>query len=260
MNTVESYQQMVEAVSDLLRQSKSILFITGAGISAESGLPTYRGIGGLYNDKLTKDNIPIELALSGMMMLQKPEITWTYISEIEKACRGAQCNRAHRIIAQMEQRFKRVWVLTQNVDGFHRDAGSQKLIDIHGDIHSIYCRACSYSIPKANYRELAIPPVCPECRNILRPDVVLFGELLDTGKIARLGDELQKGFDIVFSIGTTSVFPYISRPVMEAAMRGIPTVEINPADTEVTRYVSYKFPYGAMQVLEDIWGRLELKE
>lgn len=248
---------MLDEVVVLLEKSKNILFVTGAGISAESGLPTYRGIGGLYNDRLTKDNIPIEVALSGMMMLQKPEITWTYISEIEKACRGAKYNRAHEIIAQMEQRFERVWVLTQNVDGFHRDAGSEKLVEIHGDIHTVFCTRCNYTISRANYPELQIPPKCPECGSIMRPDVVLFGEFLKMERLAQINAELLKGFDVVFSVGTTSVFPYISRPVIEASLNGVPTVEINPSDTEVTRYVSYKFPHGAVQVLGDIWEKLD---
>jgi len=251
------YNNSVAGIVALLKKSKSILFITGAGVSAESGLPTYRGIGGLYNDRLTKDNIPIEVALSGLMMLQNPEITWNYISEIEKACRGAKYNRAHEIIAQMERRFERVWVLTQNVDGFHRDAGSQKIVEIHGDIHTVFCTRCHYTIPKANYPDLHIPPQCPECGKIMRPDVVLFGEFLKMERLEQINAELMKGFDIVFSVGTTSVFPYISRPVIEAAQSGVPTVEINPSDTEVTRYVTYKLPHGAVQVLSDIWERLK---
>jgi NAD-dependent deacetylase len=255
----DNYQSLINDIVVLLEDSNNILFITGAGISAESGLPTYRGIGGLYKDKLTKDNIPIEEALSGGMMLQNPEVTWAYISEIEKACRGAKYNHAHEIIAKMEQRFERVWVLTQNVDGFHRDAGSDKIVDIHGDIHMVFCPACSYTIPKAKYSELLIPPQCPNCNSIMRPDVVLFGEFLKAEKTRQINAELRKGFDIVFSIGTTSVFPYISRPVIEASMNGTPTVEINPSDTEVTKYVSHKFPYGAVKVLGDIWEQLDEK-
>ncbi len=251
-----NYQEMIDQVVALLKKSRSILFITGAGISAESGLPTYRGIGGLYEDKLTRHDIPIETALSGSMMRQNPELCWSYISEIEKACRGAKFNRAHQIIAEFERRFERVWVLTQNVDGFHRQAGSKNLVDIHGDIHTIYCAACSYTIAHADYPGLPIPPHCPACRHVMRPDVVLFGEYLKPEKIARLQDETRKGFDVIFSIGTTSVFPYISRPVIEASLQKIPTVEINPSPTEITRYVSYKFPYGAVKVLSDIWERM----
>lgn len=251
-----NYQEMIAQVVALLKKSRSILFITGAGISAESGLPTYRGIGGLYEGRLTRHDIPIETALSGFMMQQDPELCWSYISEIEKACRGAKFNRAHQIIAEFERRFERVWVLTQNVDGFHRQAGSQNLLEIHGDIHTIYCVACSYTITRVAYPELSIPPYCPKCRHIMRPDVVLFGEYLKPEKIARLQEETRKGFDVIFSIGTSSVFPYISRPVIEASLQKIPTVEINPSETEITRYVSIKFPYGAVKVLSDIWSGL----
>src|SRR5512146_115305 len=134
----------IKKVCLVLSKAANILFITGAGISADSGLPTYRGIGGLYNNRHTDDDIPIEEALSGKMLAAAPAIAWKYISQIERACRGAAFNRSHEVIAQMEQFFPRVLVLTQNVDGFHYQAGSKNVIDIHGDIHQLACTACSY--------------------------------------------------------------------------------------------------------------------
>ncbi len=243
-------------LGEQLRTARRILFITGAGISAESGLPTYRGIGGLYNDKLTKDNIPIEEALSGYMMQTRPELTWSYISEIEKACRGAKFNRAHSIIAEMENYFHGVCVLTQNIDGFHRDAGSENVIDIHGDIHNLFCPSCGYKEIHSDYSKLQIPPVCSNCSSTMRPDVILFGEYLDSKKLEKFEMEMREGFDAVFSIGTTSVFPYISRPIYEANMRKAITVEINPSDTEVTDSVMIKIPTGAIEALSKIWDHI----
>src|SRR5512136_240929 len=96
----------------LLKNAQSLLFITGAGMSADSGLPTYRGIGGLYNRNTTEDGIPIEEALSGSMMRRRPEVTWKYLSQIEQSARAARCNRGHQVIAEMERHFERVWTLT----------------------------------------------------------------------------------------------------------------------------------------------------
>lgn len=186
----------IEKVISLLNGCKSILFITGAGISAESGLPTYRGIGGLYNDKATEDGIPIEMALAGETLQNHPEITWKYLLKIEQRCRQATYNRAHEVIAQMEQHFKRVWVLTQNIDGFHQRAGSKNVVDIHGDAHKLVCPSCGWHAVVDDYRGVSIPPLCPECKNIVRPDVVFFGEMLPADKTQLLMRELEIGFDI----------------------------------------------------------------
>jgi NAD-dependent deacetylase len=250
--------QTVEGIIAAMRRSHRLLFITGAGISAESGLPTYRGIGGLYNENLTEEELPIEVALSGEMMAVAPHIPWKYIYQIEKSCRGARFNTAHAIIAELQSHFDNVCVLTQNVDGFHREAGSRNLIEIHGDIHDLYCTGCGYQTTVPDYSTLTIPPHCLHCQAVLRPRVVLFGELLPSNAVERFYDELDQGFDMVFSIGTTSVFPYIAQPVIEASYLGIPTVEINPGQTAVSRYVEFKLAAGAAASMERIWqGYLE---
>src|SRR3989339_1716546 len=101
VNITES--ENIRKVIQLLKGCQNILFITGAGVSADSGLPTYRGIGGLYNDKSTEDGIPIEMALAGETLYTHPEVTWKYLLEIEKNCREAKFNRAHQVIAEMER-------------------------------------------------------------------------------------------------------------------------------------------------------------
>ena len=117
----------VARIAAEMRRARRLLFITGAGISADSGLPTYRGIGGLYNDQTTEDHFSIETALSGAMLDAQPAITWKYLHQIESTCRGARFNDAHAIIADLDNHFE-VCVLTQNIDGFHRNAGSRYLI------------------------------------------------------------------------------------------------------------------------------------
>ena len=237
-------------VIEVLRHANSVLWITGAGISADSGLPTYRGIGGLYEKDNFIEGVPIEVALSGRMFENRPHVCWRAIRQIENAVRGAAPNRAHHIIAASEERFERVVTLTQNVDGLHRQAGSKNVIDIHGDIYDLYCTNCSWRERVKTFAHLDPLPVCVHCQAPIRPDVVLFGELLPVRKVATLAQACHKGFDAVFSVGTTSVFPYIAQPIISARQAGKLAVEINPDSTEVSGVVNVKIAAGAVDTLE----------
>ena len=243
----------IEKTVSFLRASKKLLFITGAGLSADSDLPTYRGVGGLYDRDNTEEGLPIETMLSGTMMATRPELTWKYLYEIEKACRGKTFNRGHQVIAEMEAHFKKVWVLTQNVDGFHHRAGSRAVIDIHGSLHELCCTGCQRSSRRQDYRDLPIPPHCSDCGAMLRPNVVLFGEALPYDKVAQLNRILLEGVDLVFSVGTSSLFPYIVEPVVEAKRYGIPTVEINPGHTDISQMVDVHLASKAAETLDAIW-------
>lgn len=243
----------LQQAADLLRRASSVICVTGAGISADSGLPTYRGIGGLYDHRQTDEGMPIEEALSGDTLARYPQITWKYLREIEARCRGARFNRGHEVIALMQQRFERVVVLTQNIDGFHQAAGSADVIDIHGNMYDVYCPSCGWKTRLADYSALnGIPPLCPH-GHCCRPDVVFFGEMLDPRKCRRLAVELQRGFDLCLSIGTSSVFPYIQQPVHEARRQGCPSIEINPSDTEVSHLVGLRVRMSAARALDEIW-------
>jgi NAD-dependent deacetylase len=247
-------RETVDAVAGVMARARSALFITGAGISAESGLPTYRGIGGLYEEDDRADGVPVEVALSGSMFGKHPEITWKYIHQIELACRGARPNRAHEIIALISERLERSLVLTQNVDGFHTAAGSKHVIEIHGNIHDLRCTRCAWKQTVPDFSALSFPPKCPRCKAVVRPNVVLFGEALAVEPFQRLEEELARGFDIVFSVGTTSVSPYIARPVLIAKSEGIPTVEVNPGKTEVSDIVDYPLRAGARSAFKALWS------
>ncbi len=246
----------VARVAGLLKKCNSILFITGAGLSADSGLPTYRGIGGLYEENLTEDGYRIEDALSGDMLRRRPDITWKYLAQIEANCRGAGPNAAHKAIARLEEEFASVLVFTQNIDGLHQAAGSRNVIEIHGDLHRLSCMGCTQREQIKNLEGRSLPPRCPRCGAYMRPEVVLFGECLPREAMERFYDELEQGFDLVFSVGTTSVFPYIAEPVVWAARTGIPTVEINPGQTTVSDYVGYKLPLGAASALAALLDRV----
>jgi len=247
----------IDALVRILRKSRSLLFITGAGVSAESGIPTYRGVGGLYNVDTTEDGVAIEEALSASMLALNPALTWKYLAQIGMAVQGARHNRAHEVIAELESHFHRVWTLTQNVDGFHKAAGSKNVIEAHGNMHSLSCTKCKYTESLDKFDALEIPPKCPRCGALVRPDVVLFGELIDGPGVEHIQAELEKGFDMVLSIGTTSVFPYIQAPIYMAKSAGNVTVEINPSETTVSHVVDYRLAMPAGAALDEIWKRYQ---
>ena len=249
-------REAIEAIADRLVDLQNLLFVTGAGVSADSGLPTYRGVGGLYDDGQTEDDLPIEVCLSGQMFRRDPARTWKYIRQIEQACRGARPNLAHTRIAELERIRERVWVLTQNVDGLHAAAGSTKLIPIHGDVHRLACTRCDWRAQVVDYAELEPLPRCPECDAVIRPEVVLFDEMLPLAALADLRRELDQGFDAVIIIGTSAVFPYVAAPVHQAASQRKPTIEINPGESEVSSLVDVHLRLGAALAMDALWQAL----
>jgi NAD-dependent deacetylase len=252
-------QPSIAEIAELVDKSQRILFITGAGISADSGLPTYRGIGGLYDGSDTEDEVSIEQALSGDMLHRRPELTWKYLLQVERACRGAGYNLAHKLIAEIERIKPQSWVLTQNIDGFHRAAGTQQLIEIHGKVGELRCLKCHYEQFMEDYSHIDTVPYCPRCHGVMRPNVVLFGEMLPDSAVQDLHREMMRGFDLVFSIGTTSVFPYISQPVFEARRWNAKVIEVNPGFTEVSAFVNYKLSMRAVDAMAGIWHALGYK-
>ncbi len=246
----------IRHAGELFRKSRNILFITGAGISADSGLPTYRGVGGLYDDRETEDGIRIEQALSAEMLRQRPEITWKYLMQIGAAVARHTFNDAHRVIAGMEQGDRRVWVLTQNIDGYHSRAGSRNVIEVHGSMWRLRCEKCG-EVRKLATVTLSGPiPQCDGCRVPMRPDVVLFNEPLPVAALQTLDRELGRGFDLIVTVGTSNQFAYILQPVIHAVRVGIPTLEINPARTEISGKVDLYLPLGAKNAMLAIENEL----
>ena len=241
-------ETVCQEIARRLKSSRRVLFITGAGVSADSGLPTYRGVGGLYNDESTEDGLSIEDALSGDCFAVRPDITWKYLSQIQDNCRKVVPNPAHRAIAALERHLD-VIVLTQNIDGLHRAAGSSNVIQIHGSLDERFCPRCG-ALAAAD--DPQVPPLCPVCTAVVRPRVVLFNEALPEAALQHLDKERRQGFDMVFVIGTSAVFNYVVEPVVHALRAGIPVVEINPAMTRLSHHVDYYLPAGAAAVMETI--------
>ena len=167
----------IDKAAQALSGAERILIITGAGLSADSGLPTYRGLGGLYNGE-TEDGLPIEVALSGPTLRRDPALCWKYLAEIGRACLQAEPNAGHFAIAELQRRKPGTWVLTQNIDGFHRRAGSppDRLIEIHGQLAPLSCMGCGKvdGRPLPSLLDQPLLPRCLTCDGVLRPAVVLF--------------------------------------------------------------------------------------
>lgn len=242
-------------VARILARARRVVFLTGAGISAESGLPTYRGVGGLYNEMTIDEGMPIEDILSDETFARDPALTWKYLFEIERACRGARPNAAHALIAALESHCE-VCVVTQNVDGFHVEAGSSDVIEIHGRLGELVCTRCARRTATRTFDGLALPPRCAACGGVLRPAVVLFGEMLPPDAVARYERAFLRGFDLVFAVGTTAGFPYIYEPVAANARAGVPTVEINPDLTPLSACVAHRFACGAVAALQSLIPRI----
>ena len=243
-------------ITQLLKNPARILCITGAGISADSGLPTYRGVSGLYESACTDEGIPIETALSGPMFRRQPELTWKYIHQLEKSCRGAFPNAGHTALRELEERGHHVCILTQNVDGLHERAGSENVIAIHGRLHEVGCCDCDYNDAAADYEKLPALPRCPLCDGIVRPRIILFGEALPEKQLITLHQEMALGFDVVLSVGTTSLFPYILEPMLRARSWGALSVEVNPEETPATLVSDVVFRDSAAAWFETLLGKL----
>jgi len=241
----------VQRAAEALRQAERILFITGAGLSADSGLPTYRGVGGLYNGH-TEDGLPIEAALSGPMLELNPGLCWKYLAEIGRACLAGKPNAGHLAIAELQNRKPGCWVLTQNVDGYHRAAGSppQRLIEIHGTLAPLFCMSCGEeSAELTEHLSKSLPPQCSRCSGVLRPPVVLFEEMLPALALRRLQSELQTGFDAVVAVGTSASFAYIVEPLLHVRNGGGFTAQIDPSASELSLLVDVHIAAAAADVL-----------
>jgi NAD-dependent deacetylase len=268
MSTHPEIDQLLNNVANRLRQARRVLFITGAGISADSGLPTYRGLGGLYNSKQTDEGYSIEHCLSASMFSVNPGMTWKYMLQIGEAVARCQPNPAHKIIAQWEKEFNhrggKVVVFTQNIDSYHRRAGTTNLLEIHGSLRELFCTEClweteiDFDSPESQSLQdclaelgTVLPPRCPRCSGVIRPRIVMFEETLPREVLEKFDQEFQEGngFDLVFAVGTSAMFPYITSPVLHAGRCGKTTVEINPVAGALSSSVTFYLPLRAADAL-----------
>lgn len=245
-------REAIDAVGGLLTQARSALFITGPGLSAESGLPHYRGIAGLSR-KNPNDGRLIESALSVETLARRPKVTWRTLLDMDAQITAAEPNLGHQVLVGFERALARTAIMTINVDRLHQRAGSRNVIEMHGALHDLRCPHCEISTRQDSYAHLAIPPVCAICGTTLRPDMPLFGESLPADPFTRLQAELDLGFDLVCAVGIATLFPYLARPLLLAKQEGIPTVEIGTAPSELSDVVDFVFTGAPTKILGQIW-------
>ncbi len=187
----------LERVRTALKNARSVTVLTGAGISADSGVPTFRGADGLWKNFRAEDLATPEA------FARDPRLVWEWYNWRRELIATKQPNPAHHAVARMEERFPQFWLITQNVDGLHRAAGSQRLSEIHGNIWMVRCTACSRVTEN---RDVPIPilPHCPACQGLLRPHIVWFGESLAPTDLQRSYDSLQ-ACEVCLIIGTSGV-------------------------------------------------------
>ena len=216
---------MLEAV-DLLRRGRYVIAFTGAGISAESGIPTFRGKDGLWS-KFRPEDLATPEAFR-----RNPRLVWEwYASRIEMVVK-AEPNIAHRALAVLERQGILKAVITQNVDGLHTRAGSRNVIELHGNILRVKCTQCSYKAGIDGPPE-EIPPRCPRCGGLLRPDVVWFGEPLPLAELHRAWEEAERA-DTIIVVGTSGVVePAGSIPLIVSG-RGGSIINVNPEPNRYT--------------------------
>lgn len=238
-----------------LRKAYQVCVLTGAGISAESGVPTFReaqtGLWARYD--------PMELATPTAFQ-RDPQLVWKWYTWRRELIRHAEPNPGHFALAKMEEYIPSFTLATQNVDNLHQRAGSGKnlpVIELHGNIQRNKCSIENIIIE--SWQETgAVPPHCPHCDGLLRPDVVWFGEALPPTAIQAAREAARK-CEIFFSIGTSSlVEPAASLPY-SALQSGACLVEINPKPTPLTAQATYVFPLPAGKVLpalvNQVWGK-----
>lgn len=247
---------IVRKIATLLRRAESALFITGSGLSAESGVPTFRGVTGLYEVSDQEDGFPIEVAFSGQMLELRPEIAWKHIARAEAACRRARANRGHEIIAELQERIGRVWVFTQNVDGLHSAAGSRNVLEMNGNLRHLACMSCSEWETVKDYVGMDIPPACRHCGKLVRPEIVLFGEMASTRVLDRMVEEMEEGFDLVVLVGTSALHPDVKTSLEECRLMRTPIIEINAGKSEVPDLIDDYIEAKPVAALEAIWDAL----
>ena len=232
--------QVDKSLIDTLGESESIVFFTGAGISSESGIPTFRGKAGIWN-KLR----PEELA-NFNAFIRNPEMVWEWYNHRKKIIHESQPNPAHLTIAEMQNHFNDVTVVTQNIDNLHRRAGSNTIFELHGNIERNYCINCK----KFYNEELDFSKGVPkcECGGLIRPDVVWFGEYLPEDQFLG-GEKAAINSDIFFVVGTSAIVYPAAGLVYTARQSGSSIVEINIEETPFSSIADYSYFGKAGEVL-----------
>lgn len=243
----------VEAVAPLLAKAARVAVLTGAGVSAESGIPTFRdamsGMWARFN--------PSELA-SPAGFVRQPAMVWNWYAERRASVAKARPNPGHIALVEIERKVRHFTLITQNVDGLHQEAGSDNVIELHGNIRRVKCSQDG-QVREEWAEDGEVPPRCPECGGHLRPDVVWFGELLPVRALQE-ASAASMDCDLFLSVGTSNmVEPAASLP-WTAHRHGATVVVVNPTDEGQGRGPGVRFLLGpAGEILPQLVSAAWLK-
>jgi NAD-dependent deacetylase len=228
-----------EKAAAVLARARAVAVVSGAGVSAESGVPTFRSMGGLWEQH------PVEDVATPDGFRRNPRLVWEFYEARRRNMGSVEPNPGHLAIAEMQKLYEEFSVVTQNVDGLHRQAGSSRVLELHGSLWRARCAGdCGRLLDPYPYPAPEIPPHC-ECGALLRPDVVWFGEGLPSDVLDE-GVALARSSDVTLVVGTSGVvWPAAGIP-LDAQMHGAFTIEVNPERTELTSRldVSLRGPSG----------------
>ncbi|HVA28626.1 MAG TPA: NAD-dependent deacylase [Candidatus Baltobacteraceae bacterium] len=231
-----------------LSSARSVLILTGSGISAESGLPTFRGVGGMWRTHR------VEQLASPEGFARDPRLVWTWYNERNVAHRRAQPNAGHYALAQLETRYRDFTLATQNVDSLHVRAGSQRLLELHGNLRVARCTGCEHREP-LDAMGLALERIEHACGGRLRPDIVWFGESLPKG-IWEEATRAAERAEVVIVVGTSAVV-YPAAALATAYSRTAFVAEVNPEPTAISDRVDAVLRGSAAEVLPRLLAELD---
>ena len=246
--------EIIERAVAAIRKAKYLTAFCGAGISVESGIPPFRGEGGIWN-KYDPAILDLEV------FMRNPERSWPVIREMFTCFLGTdgrtpvEPNAAHRVLAKWETEGRIKTVITQNIDGLHAAAGSRNLVEFHGHCRSLTCLQCGRGMPLNEETTKAAIPRCA-CGGLLKPDFVFFGEGIPPEALVE-ADEAAQRTDCMILVGTSGVvYPAASVPVL-AKRSGATIIEVNPEPTDYTdRIVDWFLPMKAGAAFERLGARV----
>ncbi len=227
----------IEQAAEALAQANHVVAVTGAGVSEESGIPTFRGDHGIWLKYPIEEFGTIDAYLSDA---NRVWAFWCALSELVADCRP---NPAHVALANLEALGRLETVITQNVDNLHQDAGSKSVIEYHGNARKLVCLGCRQRVPLVMNNLTDLAPKCGACGGLLKPDVVMFGETIPSYALLEASARAQK-CDVMIVVGTSAqVFPAAELP-FTAKERGAYIIECNTEPTDFTRLVTNTFLEG----------------
>lgn len=235
--SIEIPEQLIQSILE----AKNVTLLTGAGISVESGIPTFRDSRtGLWNQYKPQD------LATPKAFLENPALVWQWYEWRKKLIDSSSPNPGHCSIVELEKHFTNFWLITQNIDGLHQAAGSQDVIELHGNIHRARCIKENKLVDHWDFENEI--PICPDCKAPVRPDVVWFGESLNPASIQKAVYASQN-CDLFFSVGTSGIVEPAASLPFEALRHGAKVIEINPQPTPLTIYATYYFSHSAATFL-----------